>query len=93
MVTSRTPDVKAGLETGKKATAYLGDAPLVGEVPSMDQNVARGELDVAVVGVGDADNPCLAQLWGLHESYGGLWEQGAVFQGSLTKKKTSGLTL
>lgn len=32
----------------------------------MDQNIAGWELDVAVVGVGDADNPCLAQLWSRH---------------------------
>lgn len=32
----------------------------------MDQNIAGGKLDVAIVGVGDADNSCLAQLWSRH---------------------------
>lgn len=32
----------------------------------MDQNIAGRKLDVAIVGVGDADNSCLAQLWSRH---------------------------
>ena len=56
----------------------------------MDQDVARRELDGAVVRVGDADNPCFAQLWGCCKSHsgGGLLEQEAVFL-----RKTNGPTL
>lgn len=54
----------------------------------MDQDIARGKLDVAVVRVGDAHDPCLAQLGGRHERHGGgLLEQEAVFSGKLTENE------
>ena len=33
---------------------YLGVAPLVGEIPRVDQDIALGQLDSSVVGVADA---------------------------------------
>jgi hypothetical protein len=45
-------------EGGLSCLPYLGVAPLVREIPRMDQDITLGQLDGAIVSVADAHDPC-----------------------------------